>query len=216
MEDQDAIEALLTKVQDAKRVKNTPPTSECERQQTPANGIVEISVSSNIDESLETMFEATERLDIDDKGHCQYHGDFAGLAFLHQIGERCSHLLNANSTKAEAFLNLPLRHAFASEDLSWKGARQNSRNLCPLPPQTTAQRLTKLAFNRASCLLTFIHLPVFDQLLDRVYSANPGDFTRAEETFLPLLYAAMAIGEMFSGPSQKEGAPATSIEQMKG
>jgi hypothetical protein len=64
--------------------------------------------------------------------------------------------------------------------------------------------------------LTFIHLPVFDQLLDRVYSANPGDFTRAEETFLPLLYAAMAIGEMSSGASRKEGTAATSIEQMKG
>jgi len=216
MEEKGNIEALRTRVLDEKTRNPCLPTSGFKDKNTPTKGIGGNAVPSSIDESLEIMVEATERLYIDGQGHCQYHGDFAGLAFLHQIGERCSQLLCSSSASSQTFSHLPLRQAFASENISSRSIRLDSRNLCPLPPRATAQRLTKIAFYDASCLLTFIHVPHFDQLLNRVYSADPSDFTKAEETFLPLLYVAMAIGELFSRESQKEGAPVTSSEQMKG
>jgi len=216
MEDKGNIEALRTRVLDEKITNPSPATSSFEEKSTPTKSIREVAVASSNNQSLEIMVEATEKVFIDSQGHCQYHGDFAGLAFLHQIGERCSQLLCSNSASPQRIFHLPFRQAFASENISSPSTRLDSRYLCPLPPKATAQRLTKSAFEDASCLLNFIHVPHFAQFLDRVYSTDPRDFTRAGETFLPLLYVAMAVGELFSGDSQKEGAPVTRFEQMKG
>ncbi|KAF4611356.1 hypothetical protein G7Y89_g15657 [Cudoniella acicularis] len=217
MEDRDAIEALRMRLLEE---KTSPSTVGGEGKWTPRRASSGITESPSMDEGLETMTEATGRLDVDGQGRCEYHGDFAGLAFLHQIGERCSQLLQVNSSaKPGAFSHLPLRQAFASVGLSSIGSsRLDSKTMFQLPSRAEAQRLAKIAFNDASCLMTFIHVPSFDKLLDRIYSVNPGDYTSVEESFLPLLYITMAVGELFSsgGLQNQGGAPMTSLAQMKG
>jgi hypothetical protein len=170
----------------------------------------------NGNELLETMIEATGRLDIDGQGHCEYHGDFAGLAFLHQIGERCSQLMDANFEKKEVFSHLPLRQVFASKRLSLRGSIVDSTSMFHLPSRATAQHLTKVALEDASCLMNFSHIPSFNKLLDRIYSVQPEDYSVVEESFLPLLYVTLAIGELFVGGQQSQGGSASSVEQMKG
>jgi hypothetical protein len=203
MEDLEAIEALRTRVLDE---KNLAPGTDVKGTAEPPSA----------EELLETTTEATGRLDVDGQGRYEYHGDFAGLAFLYQIGARCSQLLHANTPKPEAFPHLPLRQAFASESFSLRGSKPDSQITFQLPSRTTARRLTQIALNDASCLMTFVHIPTFNKLLDRIYSVNPRDHTRVEELFLPLLYSTLAVGELFSVGSQNQGAPMTSVTQMNG
>jgi hypothetical protein len=47
-------------------------------------------------------------------------------------------------------------------------------------------------------MMNFIHQPSFDRLLHRVYHIGTENFTLEEESFLPLLYMTLAIGELFS------------------
>lgn len=213
VEDLESIEALRTRLLDE---KTSLCTFRTEGKLAPRTDTKGTSEPPSIDELLETTTEATGRLDVDGQGRCEYHGDFAGLAFLSQIGERCSQLLHANTPKPEAFPHLPLRQAFASESFSLRGSRPDSKTMFQLPSRTTAQRLTQIALNDASCLMTFVHIPTFNKLLDRIYTVDPRDHTRVEELFLPLLYSTLAVGELFSGVLQNQGAPMTSVAQMNG
>ena len=214
LEDLGAVEALWTML---RHDKNFPYSEREERRADPITGSQEPPEPPNFDELLEATTTATGRLDVDGQGRCEYHGDFAGLAFLEQIGERCSQLLYANSSKPGAFPRLSLRRVFASENFSSRSSRPDPTTLFQLPLRTTAQLLSQIALNDASCLMTFVDIPTFNKLLDRIYSTNPQDYTRVEELFLPLLYSTLAVGELFSpGSFQNQGAPVTSVSQMKG
>ena len=170
----------------------------------------------NTEELLETMVEATGRLEIDSQGHHEYHGDFAGLAFLDQIGERCSQLLGTNLSTQGYFSHSSLGKAFGSARLSLVGLNANSMNMFHLPPRPIAERLTSIALNDALSLMNVIHLPTFNGLLAQIYSVNPGSYSSVEESFLPLLYVTLAIGELFDGDLPSQEGPMSSLENMKG
>ncbi|KAF8861656.1 hypothetical protein BDZ45DRAFT_250787 [Acephala macrosclerotiorum] len=165
-------------------------------------------------EALETMIEAAGRLSIDEEGHYQYHGDFAGLAFLHQIDERCSQLLGVNHPKREPFSKTPLQQAFGSAIPSYR-PNADPMIMFSLPPKLAAQHLTGIALGSASTLMNFIHVPTFNNLLARVYATKPENYSTEELAFLPLLYVTLAIGELFSG-SHDEATSTGSLNQMRG
>ncbi|KUJ06794.1 uncharacterized protein LY89DRAFT_397515 [Mollisia scopiformis] len=171
-------------------------------------------VSSNPGELLETMIEAAGRLSIDEEGHCQYHGDFAGIAFLQQIDERCSQLLGVTRPKRGPFSKTPLQQAFGSAIPS-NQLSADPMIMFNLPPKETAQQLTGMALDNAFSLMTFIHKPIFNNLLTRIYATKPENYCTEELAFLPLLYVTLAIGELFSG-SGSEAHPTGSLNHMKG
>jgi hypothetical protein len=49
----------------------------------------------------------------------------------------------------------------------------------------------------ASAMLRVVHLPSFYKSLDRMYEITPENYGNAENTFLPLLYAVLALGTLF-------------------
>lgn len=153
---------------------------------------------SEQDELLDTTIEATNRLQIDRKGQYEYHGDFAGLAFLRQIGEKCSQLLNVNILKRAEFSHLPLQEAFSSADFLASGLRIEPITITILPDKATAKVLSNVAVQSAYTLMNFIHWPSFERSIDQIYSTRIEDYTDTERTFLPLLYVTLAIGELFS------------------
>ena len=193
-----------------------------QRRLPPSDGDTEISpkrdpkilfeTPPNANGLIETMVEAAGRLEIDEKGHCEYHGDFAGLAFLHQIDERCSQLLEADLEKKEAFSHSPLRQAFGSKRFSLHGPRADFTSIFHLPSRATTQYLAKVALKDASCLMEFIYLPSFNKLLDWVYSVKSEDYSGVEKAFLPLLYITLAFGEPYVGGQQSQGAAASRVD----
>jgi hypothetical protein len=213
VDDRDAMEALRIRL-----LEGNPSGIKGKLAPAPNKGSINIGSDGppGVEELLETMTEATGRLDVDGQGRCEYHGDFAGLAFLHQIGKRCSQLLHPDSNKAKGFSHLPLSQAFASESSSMCVSMPDSKTMFQLPSRAMAEYLTKIAFNDASCLMTFIHVPSFNIALDRIYSLNPGDYTRLDEIFLPLLYASLALGELFLGGLNSQGPSMATSSKTKG
>ena len=168
----------------------------------------------NSQDELETMITASGLLNIDEEGHCQYHGDFAGLAFLQQIDERCSQLLGVNRPKQKPYSNTPIQQAFGSGISMYKSVTDHMI-MFDLPTKETALHLTSYALRNALSLMNFIYEPAFKGLLERIFDTKPENYSAEELSFLPLLYVVLAIGELFSG-SQGEAAPAGSLHQMKG
>lgn len=170
-------------------------------------------VSHSPSEFLDTMIEAAGRLSIDEEGHsCEYHGDFAGVAFLQQIDERCSQLLGVNRPKREPFVKTLLQQAFVCAIPSCKPTADPGI-MFNLPPRQIAEYLTGVALRNACSLMNFIHEPSFAYLLGRVYAAKPENYSTEELAFLPLLYVTLAIGELYSS---SPGEATASLNQMKG
>ena len=80
-----------------------------------------------------------------------------------------------------------------------------------LPPKKVARVLCDNALVDASAMLRVVHLPSFYKSLDRMYEIAPENYGNAENTFLPLLYAVLALGTLFpkvktqSEPAKLEG-----------
>jgi hypothetical protein len=67
-----------------------------------------------------------------------------------------------------------------------------------LPSKDVARQLCDNAINDAASLLRVVHYPSFLKQLDAVYETPPESYGNAENVFLPLLYAVMALGTLFS------------------
>jgi hypothetical protein len=93
---------------------------------------------------------------------------------------------------------LPLPQTGGSARSLLYPARTEPVTTCMLPSEATAVRLTRTTLEDACCLMKFIHQPSFDRLLHRVYHLGAENNTLKEESFLPLLYMTLAIGELFS------------------
>lgn len=176
---------------------------------SPING----SPPAKQNELVDTMIEATDRLAIDGRGRCDYLGDFAGLAFLDRISERCCQLLNRNMEKDIS------SKLFPSQDLSplclERHLLATSRTKL-LPPKTVATYLTGIAIGDACCLLRFIHQPTFEDQLDRIYDLSPEQYNPEDEAFLGLLYTTLAIGEIFAGKSPGVNEAPENADEPKG
>lgn len=166
-------------------------------------------------ELLDTMIEATGRLDIDSKGGCDYLGDFAGLSFLDRISRRCSQLINPDARNEMSLKIFPLQ-AFNSpcSGLGRPRPEQIITNL--LPSKTVARGLTKVALRDACCLLQFIHQPSFERSLDRIYEALPENYTTEDQRFLALVYLTLALGELYSKSPPQLGPSTSDGNKMKG
>lgn len=169
----------------------------------------------NDEELLDTMIEMTGRLDIDDKGRCEYHSDFAGLAFLHRISERCSQLLNWGQMSKDTQQLFP-RQIFTSAKMSPGVLSPGRLEVCLLPPKSIARHLTRVALQDACCLMKFVHTASFDAQLENIYNKAPESYTSGDTAFLSLLHLTLALGELYS----KDLPPGTSLgsdaDNMKG
>lgn len=146
------------------------------------------------DAQLESMVHATGDLDLDEEGYWDYHGQSSGLSFVRKMREQLGDVFGpwppAKSRPISQVFDSPKSAVIDSPS---EASLQND-----LPPRETAKHLSYLAINDASALLRVVHMPTFLRSLDRVYDTTPESFGNEESSFLPLLYAVLALGSLFT------------------
>ena len=73
-----------------------------------------------------------------------------------------------------------------------------------LPSRECAQSLCGYALDDACAVMRFVHQPTFYVMFNRIYDVQPEDFGNEENRFLPLLYATMALGCLFTSSEESQ------------
>ncbi|KAF3121727.1 hypothetical protein TWF569_002502 [Orbilia oligospora] len=155
---------------------------------------------------LETMVEATGRLDLDESGRLDFHGHSSGFTYLNKLREQFGDLLGPEVGTTTLLRLRPFR-PLPEPTRSNTGSPGSSYLLdtVPLPPRETAQELVNSCLGEALLLFRFIHRPTFDSLADRLYSRDFEEYGNEEHSFLPVFYLVLAIGCVFTRESDKLG-----------
>lgn len=157
----------------------------------------ESSASEPCDESLlESMVENTGSLDLDDQGHWDYHGQSSGLMFVRHLRKQFGNLVPERTPSKFQQISQILEGAKSSSDSPIDTHMTLAHDL---PPRDTARKLCDNALEDACIVLRFMHKPTFNAMFDRIYDTPAEQYTNKENTFLPLLYLALAVGCLFRG-----------------
>lgn len=82
-----------------------------------------------------------------------------------------------------------------------------------LPSYASAQEMIANLHTVCASWFNFLHLPTFNEAMDRVYRDEAMDFTDEDHAFLPLLYTVLALGYLFSGDSHRSHGHNRSVWQ---
>lgn len=148
---------------------------------------------------LESMVENTGSLDLDDQGYWDYHGHSSGLIFLRRMREQFGDLMG--KSEGYGFSTVKDRNLHRLESPKSYGdspVDSNLPNTHDLPTRDCARSLCGYALDDACAVMRFVHQPTFYGMLNRIYDVQPEYFGNEENRFLPLLYAAMALGCLFA------------------
>jgi hypothetical protein len=151
------------------------------------------------DSRLEAMVKATGHLDLDEEGNWDYHGHSSGVSFmsgLKQFGEMFQ--IPADSSPSLKHRSMSQAPSSPNSTLSFADSANALPTAADLPSQSEAQDLCDAAIVEASAMLRVVHLPTFYKQFDRMFELTPNEYGDAEHTFLPLLFAVLALGKLFS------------------
>ncbi|KAF2685973.1 hypothetical protein K458DRAFT_386981 [Lentithecium fluviatile CBS 122367] len=161
------------------------------------------------DSHLESMVKATGQLDLDEDGNWDYHGHSSGLSFMRRIQQDFGHIIGDQSPfkyrPYSQVLDSPSSAHPSPADLSTIQAAATD-----LPPKRGARQLCDNALIDAGALLRIVHLPSFNKSFERLYETTPENYSHTENSFLPLLYAVLALGTLFS----KSDSSDTDLDQV--
>ncbi|EAS32699.1 C6 transcription factor [Coccidioides immitis RS] len=157
----------------------------------------ESSSSEHCDESLlESMVDNTGALDLDDQGHWDYHGQSSGLMFVRHLRKQFGNLVPERTPSKFQQISQILESAKSSSESPIDTYMSLAHDL---PPRDIARKLCDNALEDACIVLRFMHKPTFYAMFDRIYDTPAEQYTNKENTFLPLLYLALAVGCLFRG-----------------
>ncbi|KAH3996273.1 hypothetical protein HBH98_116410 [Parastagonospora nodorum] len=151
------------------------------------------------DSHLEAMVKATGHLDLDEEGNWDYHGHSSGVSFmsgLRQFGEMFQ--IPADSSPSLKHRSMSQGPPSPNSTLSLADTSSATPTGADLPPKDEAQALCDAAIVEASAMLRVVHLPTFYKQFDRMWELSPDQYGNAENGFLPLLFAVLALGKLFS------------------
>lgn len=160
------------------------------------------SADDHSDSHLEAMVKATGQLDLDEEGNWDYQGHSSGLSFMRGL-RQFDDIFQIPSDQSPS-----MRHRTLSQDLpsptatSLNGSSTAHPAGVDLPDKEQARLLCDRAIIEYSAMLRVVHLPTFNKQLDRIYELSPEEYGNAEHSFLPLLYAVIALGKLFSEHDQ--------------
>jgi hypothetical protein len=152
---------------------------------------------------LEAMVQATGHLDLDENGKWDYHGHSSGVSFmsgLRQYGEMFQIPLDSSPSLAHRALSQAPSSPTSTQSFADSPATVPSSTA--LPSKDEARLLCDAAIVDASVMLRVVHLPTFREQFDRIYELSPEQYGIAENSFLPLLFAVIALGKLFSKDDQ--------------
>ncbi|KAF1985238.1 hypothetical protein K402DRAFT_422203 [Aulographum hederae CBS 113979] len=151
------------------------------------------------DVRLDSMVKATGQLDLDEQGYWDYHGHSSGLSFIRKMRDKFGGLMGPEGQATPFVKSRPLSQVFDHSPTGTADSPMEGSFLGhDLPSKTVAVELCELAINDATSLLRIVHMPTFMKSLDRIYATTAENYTNAENSFLPLLYAVMALGCLFA------------------
>lgn len=153
--------------------------------------------STGQDFYLENMINSDDRTENDSHENFDYHGRSSGFAFLHATkGFFHDHIDPSDprhSSNGKKILEL-----FDSELPGKQALELNGPVSHLLPSHNVAKEMTRELFTNGCALLKFIHQPTFDNNMARIYLHEPLNFNDEDHRFLPLLYAVLGLGYIFS------------------
>jgi hypothetical protein len=156
------------------------------------------------DSHLEAMVKATGQLDLDEDGNWDYHGHSSGLSFmrgLRQFGDMFQ--VPPDSSPSLKYRNISLDPPSPKAAHSPTGSSNTLPSAADLPSKKDARMLCDNAIIDAGAMLRVVHLPTFYRQLDQIYDTPPENYGTAEHSFLPLLYAVLSLGKLFSQGEQE-------------
>ena len=160
---------------------------------------------------LDTMIATTAQLFIDTRGKYRYQGHSAGFTLLGYVQDRINNLLQESSAN-DGWEPFDVWKAFDRPTPIDKHIYTNEHSDC-LPSRAAAQVLTDIALDDGCCLMSFIHRPTFSRLLDEIYVNGPNSADANE--FLPVLYAALALGTLFTVERETDQANMDAVERQR-
>ncbi|KAF3008530.1 hypothetical protein E8E13_006259 [Curvularia kusanoi] len=155
------------------------------------------------DSHLEAMVKATGQLDLDEEGKWDYHGHSSGLSFmrgLRQFGDMFQ--APPDSSPSLKHRNMSVDPPSPSSTRSLAASSTALPSTVELPDKKEAISLCENAIVDAGAMQRVVHLPTFYKQLDRLYDTPSENYTNTENSFLPLLYAVLALGKLFSQGEQ--------------
>ncbi len=170
------------------------------------------------DAKITSMIETIGQLDLSDDDKWDFHGISSGAVFLRRMKENFRGLLGHDYRTP--FLPRPPRPPgmFSLDSPRFDTPKFDSPksnasspwdasalpNIYELPPLEKVRPLCFYSINCATCLLRIVHIPSFNEMLKRLYETPSENWGVAENRFLGLLYAVMALGCMYD--SSEEGS----------
>jgi hypothetical protein len=153
---------------------------------------------NGVDPHLESMVRSTGQLDLDEQGNLEYHGHSSGLSFVRRMREQLGDVMGPEGQATPFVKSRPMSQVFDSprsaNDSPWDSSLSGS----DLPPRDVARQLCDNAINDAASLLRVVHYPTFMKQFDSIFDKPPENYSNDDNIFLPLLYATMALGTLFS------------------
>lgn len=182
-------------------ISNQPGQVPISTRSTEATNADATSTDEVEEAKLQSMIESTGQLDLDDRGHWDFHGNSSGAVFLRRMREQFGGLLGEPGTAP--FLPRPpmppsMAATYDSPNSYESPIEPGLPNTADLPSRDTARRLCSNALNCACAILRLVHVPTFWESFDKIYDIQPEDFGDEENRFLPLLYVVCATGCMFA------------------
>jgi len=169
-----------------------------------ANGVYHSSSNAPTSEDttdttdLQSMVKSTGQLDLDEEGHWDYHGHSSGLSFVRKFKSTFGDIKFAEGQGTPFIKSRPMSAVFDSPRSAQDSPMDINQPMAELPSKDIALQLCDLAINDASSLLRVVHAPTFFAKLDHLYETIPDNYSNEDHTFLPLLYAVLALGTLFS------------------
>jgi hypothetical protein len=149
---------------------------------------------------LETMMENFGFLDLDDRGHWDYHGHSSGSIFTQRLQNQLGNLIIPPRSLTKSKPRSQPRKRLESQIRISPTMNKNSANISPtssLPSEEIARKLCQTCFDHGCILMRFIHEPSFWKYFDRIYTTPWDQFGDEENVFLPQLYIVLAVGCLF-------------------
>lgn len=163
-------------------------------------------IADTVDDSLlGPVMENSGSLDIDHKGQWNYNGQSSTTVFMQRLQNQFGNLIAPIPTRSrskfvEQILNDPATDIAGSNNLVHSSSPGFAN--CNLPPESRARELCQLAFDEACICYHFIHSPSFWTSFDQIYATQPDDYGAEVRDVLPLLYAVISVGCLFSSTRQ--------------
>jgi hypothetical protein len=170
----------------------TPPSQLI--AETPVSEVHTLS-EQNKQGSIEDTVEYATAQHAVDQGETGYQGYSADRAFIQRMKE-----------KFGTWPGIDIKGRLRPRDIAPPSLFKSDNQLADqasLPPKKRALELIEAALN-SHTPLHIVHRPSFDESFHVLYSLGPQEYGAEEMRLLPLVYALMALGCLFTEPDASE------------